>query len=248
MAAQRDLAALSAMQARDELLRGAFSAEDYVRACLDRIAEREPAVEAWAFIDSDFALLQARAADAHRKSGRPPGPLHGVPVGLKDIIDTRGMPTENGTAIDAGRRPLQDATLVQKLRESGAIVLGKTVTTELAVFAPGKTRNPHDPKRTPRGLIVRLRCSGSHEHGPARYWDPNQWIGDPPRLVCGVVGFKPTRGLISPRRHRCVPTFSTRSGFSRTIEDARSWWTPWPGTIRRTPGRSCSPGPISSPG
>lgn len=219
--AKPDLSALSALRAREELLRGAFSAEDLTRACLDQIAAREPEIGAWAFVDEAFALLQARAADAHRKSGRPTGPLHGIPVGLKDIIDTRGMPTENGTAIDAGRRPLEDATVVQKLREAGAVILGKTVTTELAVYAPGKTRNPHDSNRTPGGSSSGSAAAVAANMVPLALGTQMNGSVIRPASFCGVVGFKPTRGMIS-RRGVLVqsPFLDTVGTFSRTIEDA----------------------------
>ena len=97
---------------------------------------------------------QAKALDAWRASGRPIGPLHGLPVALKDIIDTKGIPTENGTAIDAGRVPDRDAAVVQRLKAAGAVILGKTVTTELAFLTPAGTRNPHDPARHARRLVV----------------------------------------------------------------------------------------------
>ena len=110
MATRRtDLADLSALQARDEIARGAVKAVELAEACLARIAEREPDVQAWAHLDPDYAMRQAEAADRFRGTGRPTGPLHGVPVGLKDIIDTRDLPTENGTVFDKGRRPFEDA-------------------------------------------------------------------------------------------------------------------------------------------
>ncbi len=108
-------------------------------------------MQAWAFLDPELARAQARRCDEIRRAGRPQGPLHGIPVGVKDIIDTRDMPTENGTVLHAGRRPTRDAAVVERLRAAGAVILGKTVTTELAVYHPGKTRNPHDPERTPGG-------------------------------------------------------------------------------------------------
>src|SRR5918995_4688630 len=142
---------LSAVAAAQQIREGKIGAEELIRACLARIEAREAEVRAWAFIDPEHALRQARTADEHRKRGRPLGPLHGVPVGVKDIVDTADMPTENGTVLHAGRRPRADATLVSLLRAAGAIILGKTVTTELAVYTPGKTRNPHDLEHTPGG-------------------------------------------------------------------------------------------------
>jgi Asp-tRNA(Asn)/Glu-tRNA(Gln) amidotransferase A subunit family amidase len=123
------LAQLGAADLAAGIARGEHTSEDVVHALLARIDEVEPKVQAWAFLDPAFALKQAREADRYRQSGRPIGPLHGVPVGVKDIVDVRGMPAENGTVLDAGRRPRQDAALIALLRQAGAIVLGKTVTT-----------------------------------------------------------------------------------------------------------------------
>ena len=130
---------------------GECSAEELTQSCLDRIAEREEAVGAWIYLDPELALAQARALDAKKKAGDPLGTLHGLPVGLKDIFDTADMPTECGSAYYEGRRPIEDSTTAALLRRAGAVILGKTVTTEWALSAPGKTANPHDPSRTPGG-------------------------------------------------------------------------------------------------
>ncbi len=126
---------------------GRTSCEAVVRACLDRITEREATVGAWAHIDPAAALEAARAFDRGGKRG----PLAGVPFGVKDIIDTFDMPTEWGTPIHKGRQPERDAACVALTRKAGGVLLGKTVTTEFANLHPGKTRTPHDPTRTPAG-------------------------------------------------------------------------------------------------
>lgn len=215
------LANLTALQVRDEIARGAFKAVEVVEACMARIEEREPAVRAWEHLDRDYAMRQAEAADRYRATGRATGPLHGVPIGLKDIVDTRDLPTENGTVFDKGRRPIDDATVVDRLREAGAVILGKTVTTELAAFTPGKTRNPHDTSRTPGG------SSSGSAAAVAAYMTPltigTQTNGSVirPASYCGVVGFKPTRGLISRRGVLSQsPALDQVGTFSRTIEDA----------------------------
>src|SRR3970282_983390 len=97
------------------------------------------------------ALTQARARAQDRREGRPTGPLHGVPVAIKDIFDTEDMPTEDGSVLHAGRTPAHDATVVAMLRAAGAVIMGKTVTTEFATYSPGKTRNPHNAEHTPGG-------------------------------------------------------------------------------------------------
>src|ERR1039458_1131004 len=146
-----DLSLLGAAEAARALAEGRISSEELVQACLARIKTDEERVQAWAFLDPEHALRQAREADARRREGKALGPLHGIPVGVKDIIDTGDMPTEDGTVLHAGRTPSEDATLVSMLRAAGAIIMGKTVTTELATYSPGKTRNPHNPEHTPGG-------------------------------------------------------------------------------------------------
>src|SRR5919204_6648557 len=115
---------------------GAVSAQEVMTACLDRVREVDGRIQAWAFLDPDHALAQARAADEFRLSGQPIGPLHGVPVGIKDIMDTADMPTENGSPMYAGRTPSRDAAVVASLRGAGAVLLGKKVTTQFATRTP----------------------------------------------------------------------------------------------------------------
>jgi Asp-tRNA(Asn)/Glu-tRNA(Gln) amidotransferase A subunit family amidase len=120
-----------------------------------------------------------------------------VPVGLKDIIDTKDMPTENGTVLCTGRRPTQDATVVSRLRAAGAVILGKTVTTELAVVHPGKTRHPQDPARTPGGSSSGSAAAVADRMCPLALGTQTNGSVIRPASFCGVVGFKPTHGLIS---------------------------------------------------
>src|SRR5215469_8661017 len=146
-----DVTTLTATEAAAEIARGALSAEEYTRACLDRIAEVDGDIKAFAHLDREHALAQARALDERRAQRHSIGPLHGIPVAVKDIIDTADYPTELGSPIGSGRRPRQDATVVAKLRAAGAVIIGKSVTTEFAYYHPGPTRNPHDHARTPGG-------------------------------------------------------------------------------------------------
>ena len=176
---EESLTALSATKAAAEIARGAISSEEYTRACLDRIAALEPKVQAFAHLDAEQALTQARERDEWRKSGRPIGPLHGVPVGIKDIIDTSDYPTECGSPALSGRRPRNDATVVARLRAAGAVIIGKTVTTEFAYFNPGKTRNPHDPERTPGGSSSGSAAAVAARDGSARAGQSNQWVDHP---------------------------------------------------------------------
>lgn len=200
---------------------GAYSAEEVTEACLARIAEVDPKIEAWAFIDPEAAKREARLADLHRRSGRTIGPLHGLPVGVKDIIDVKGMPTENGTVLDAGRRPSKDAVLVSFLRAAGAVILGKTVTTELAYFAPSKTRNPHDPDRTPGGSSSGSAAAVASAMAPLAIGTQTNGSMIRPAAFCGVVGFKPTRGLI-PRTGVLTHAqhLDTVGVFARSVADA----------------------------
>src|SRR5438874_2072557 len=144
-------AQLTASEAAQRINRGVLSSEELVQSCLEGIRALEPTVQAWQFLDEQHALAQARTADERRRSGEPVGALNGIPVGVKDIMDTADMPTENGTLLHKGRTPRADAAVVAKLRAAGAVIMGKTVTTECAYFTPGKTRNPHNPEHTPGG-------------------------------------------------------------------------------------------------
>jgi Asp-tRNA(Asn)/Glu-tRNA(Gln) amidotransferase A subunit family amidase len=192
-----------------------------VQACLDRIAEREETVLAWQHLDPDYALEQARARDEWRAHGRSTGPLHGVPVGIKDIIDTEDMPTENGTPAHAGRTPDEDATLVTALRDAGAVIMGKTVTTELAVFHPNKTRNPHNPEHTPGGSSSGSAAAVADFMIPLAIGTQTGGSVIRPASYCGVVGFKPTFGLISRKGVlNQSESLDTIGVFGRTVEDA----------------------------
>jgi Asp-tRNA(Asn)/Glu-tRNA(Gln) amidotransferase A subunit family amidase len=216
-----ELFQLAAVDLRDRLVRGEIKAVDVVAACLRRIEATEPKVGAWTFLDRDLAMRQAEALDTLRGTGRPRGALHGLPVGLKDIIDTADMPTENGTAIDAGRRPGRDATIVRRLRAAGAIVMGKTVTTELAYFSPGKTRNPHDPERTPGGSSSGSAAAVAAGMVPLAIGTQTFGSVIRPASFCGIVGFKPTHGLIPRTGVRLLsPPLDTVGAFARTVGDA----------------------------
>src|SRR5690606_1966810 len=145
------LTSLTATEAHREITRGALSSEEYVTACLDQIEALDGDIRAFVHIDRAHALKQARELDEWRRDGRPTGPLHGIPVAIKDIFDTRDYPTECGSPLLAGRRPRQDSTVVAKLRAAGAGIIGKAVTTDCAYYHPGPTRNPHNLEHTPGG-------------------------------------------------------------------------------------------------
>jgi Asp-tRNA(Asn)/Glu-tRNA(Gln) amidotransferase A subunit family amidase len=211
---------LSASEAARAVASGALSAVQLVEACLARIREVEPSVQAWAFLDEQHALAQARARDADRAEGRATGPLHGVPVGIKDIIDTTDMPTEDGTVLHAGRRPDRDAAVVAQLRTAGAVILGKTVTTECATYAPGKTRNPHDPTRTPGGSSSGSAAAVAAGMVSLAIGTQSNASIIRPASFCGVYGFKPTHGLIS--RHGILKlsrALDCVGVFARSLDD-----------------------------
>lgn len=211
---------LSAVALRDRLATGALRAVDLVEACLARIAELEPTVQAWAWLDGDHAMEQARRLDQLRQSGRTIGPLHGLPVGLKDVIDTKGIPTENGTPIDAGRVPLEDAWIVARLRAAGAIIMGKTVTTEVAYLHPNQTRNPHNPDHTPGGSSQGSAAAVAAGMVPLTIGTQTGGSVIRPASFCGIVGLKPSFGLI-PRTGVLIqsPFLDTLGVFARSVED-----------------------------
>ena len=192
----RNLLALGAVALRERLASGALDALALVEACIARIEAREPDVGAWACFDPEFARHQARAMDGLRRSGRPIGALHGLPIALKDIIDTARMPTENGCKLDAGRVPSKDAWIVQRLKSAGAIILGKTVTTELAFMHPGKTRNPHNLGHTPGGSSSGSAAAVADGMVPLAIGTQTGGSVIRPASFCGVTGFKPTFGAI----------------------------------------------------
>ncbi|HIO84656.1 MAG TPA: amidase [Deltaproteobacteria bacterium] len=187
---------ISATQAVDKIRKGEITSEELVQDCLDKIEQIDGETEAWAYLNPDYALEQARRLDIIRQAGDPMGPLHGIPVGIKDIIDTAHVPTELGTPIHSGRIPFRDAWVVSRLRQAGAVIMGKTVTTELATYAPGKTKNPHDPNRTPGGSSSGSAAAVASNMVPAALGSQTNGSIIRPAAFCGVFGFKPSFGMI----------------------------------------------------
>ena len=211
---------MSAAQAAVAIQSGEATSEELVQACLDHINTIEDSIGAWVHLDPEYALQQARDADLHRRSGMAVGPLHGIPVGVKDIFDTKDMPTEDGTVLHAGRTPAYDATAVGLLREAGAVILGKTVTTELAVYAPGKTRNPRDPARTPGGSSSGSAAAVAAQMVPLAIGTQTNGSVIRPASYCGVYGYKPSHGLISRYRILQQSRALDQVGmFGRSVED-----------------------------
>ncbi len=176
---------------------GETTCVEVLRSCLDRIDEKEHAVRAWVLVDRDGAALQAQALDAELRAGRDRGPLHGIPIGVKDIIDVKGLPTGCGCPRGTGQLALGDATIVSRLRDAGAVILGKTVTTAYAWIDPPVTHNPWNLDRTPggssSGSAAAVACGmclgaiGTQTGGSITR----------PSAFCGVAGMKPTFGHVS---------------------------------------------------
>ena len=215
------LCALTLGDAATDIREGRITSSELVGDCLKRVAEVDADVQAWAYLDRDYAMRQAEAADEHRRSGKPTGPLHGVPVGIKDVFDTGDMPTEFGSPLWAGRTPRDDAIAVARLRSAGAVIMGKTVTTEYAYFHPGKTRNPHDPTRTPGGSSSGSAAAVASFMVPGAIGTQTNGSVIRPAAFCGVVGFKPSHGLI-PRSGALLlsRTLDHVGVFTRSVEDA----------------------------
>ncbi len=212
---------LSLAQAALEVREGRLSAVELAQACLERVAAVDAEVQAWTFLDPQHVLAQAERADDWRRHGKPLAPLHGVPVGIKDIFDTSDMPTEFGSPIHAGRTPRRDAACVARLRAAGAVIMGKTVTTEFAYFHPGKTRNPHDPERTPGGSSSGSAAAVAAAMVPGAIGSQTNGSVIRPASFCGVVGFKPSHGLIPRSGALLLSRALDHVGvFGRTIEDA----------------------------
>lgn len=199
---------------------GEITSEELVRDCIEHISGIEDTVGAWAHFDPEYSLQQAREADRFRQTGHVVGPLHGVPVGVKDIFNTRDMPTEYGCSLHAGHQPDHDAPVIEYLRAAGAIIMGKTVTTEMAVYSPGKTRNPHDPNRTPGGSSSGSAAAVAAGMVPVAVGTQTNGSVIRPASYCGVYGFKPSFGLISRtgvlRQSQPLDQIGV---FARTLED-----------------------------
>ena len=192
-----EVSSLSAYELSLKLKSGEISSIDLCKSYIDRIKKFEKDVKAWQFFDEKLLLEKAEEADDYRKSGKPLGPLHGMPIAIKDIIGTYDMPTECGTVFRKKKSSSQDSEIVNLLKNAGAIVMGKTVTCELAYIHPSKTRNPHDYSRTPGG-------SSSGSAAVVASYMSHLSIGSQtggsvirPASYCGVVGYKPSYGLIS---------------------------------------------------
>ena len=187
---------------------------------IDRINKFEKDVKAWAHFDKKLLLEKAAEADEHRNLGKPLGPLHGIPVAVKDIVGTLDMPTECGTSIRKGKSYSQNAEIVDLLISAGAIVMGKTATSELAFLGPPKTTNPHDYSRTPGGSSSGSAAAVASFMAPLAIGSQTGGSVIRPASYCGVVGYKPSYGLIS--RNGVLKTSEKLDHigvFGRSVED-----------------------------
>jgi Asp-tRNA(Asn)/Glu-tRNA(Gln) amidotransferase A subunit family amidase len=211
----RPLESLGAVEAVRLLARREITAQALVAACLDRIAAHDLELQAWECLKPEQAMACARAADAD-----PRPPLYGLPIGVKDIIDTVDLPTMCGSPVYRDRRPTRDAACVAALRSAGAVILGKTVTTEFAVYTPGRTRNPRRLTHTPGGSSSGSAAAVAAQMVPAALGTQTAGSVIRPAAFCGVFGFKPSFGRLSMTGiHPLAPSLDTLGVFARAIED-----------------------------
>ena len=211
-----DPLSLSVRDAAQEIASGRLTAEALASACLDRIAAREAVVGAWHYLDRDAALAAARQRDAEP----PRGPLHGMPIAVKDLIDTADMPTGYGSPIYEGHRPAADAACVALARAAGAVALGKTVTTEFACFTAGKTANPHNPAHTPGGSSSGSAAAVADGMVPLAFGSQTAGSTIRPAAYCGCIGYKPSFGIIQRAGVKALAdSLDTIGVMARTVDD-----------------------------
>jgi Asp-tRNA(Asn)/Glu-tRNA(Gln) amidotransferase A subunit family amidase len=217
MIATDKLNAMSATDLATSIAAGKVQSEALVAACLERIRAREPEVNAWAYLGAQIALKQARERDRQAPRSR----LHGIPVGVKDVIDTVDMPTEYGSPIYKGHRPASDAACVAQLRELGGVVLGKTVSTEFATRHPGKTRNPRNLQHTPGGSSSGSAAAVADFMVPLAFGTQTSSSIIRPAAYCGTIGYKPSFNLLNRAGLKFLSeSLDTLGVLARTVPDA----------------------------
>jgi Asp-tRNA(Asn)/Glu-tRNA(Gln) amidotransferase A subunit family amidase len=211
---------MGAVESAQAIAAGRLTAESQIESFLERNDEREPEVGAWIHLDPDAARTEARARDGAARAG----PLHGVPAGMKDIIDTADMPTGYGSPIYDGYRPGADAACIALLRASGMVLLGKTVSTEFAVRHPGKTRNPHNPAHTPGGSSSGSAAAVADFMVPVSAGTQTAGSVIRPAAYCGIVGYKPTHGTIPRAGVKLLSeSLDTVGTYGRSVADAAAF-------------------------
>ena len=215
-----DIFSLSTNELVAKMREGQISSVEVCKAYIERINKFEKDVKAWNFLDKKILLEKAEEADEYRKSGKPLGPLHGLPIAVKDIFGTYDMPTECGTVFRKKMSASQDSEVVNLIKNAGAIIMGKTVTAELAYIHPGKTTNPHDYSRTPGGSSSGSAAVIASQMAPLSVGSQTGGSIIRPASYCGVVGYKPSYGLIS--RSGALKTsekLDTIGVFGKSVED-----------------------------
>jgi Asp-tRNA(Asn)/Glu-tRNA(Gln) amidotransferase A subunit family amidase len=213
---ESELNHLGAVEAAGKLARREITAQALLSGCIARIRERDSAVHAFTHVDFDAAMARARALDARPSDGL----LHGLPLGVKDVFDTVDMPTSYGSPIYAGHRPASDAASVALARAAGAVVVGKTVTTEFATFHPGPTCNPHDLSCTPGGSSSGSAAAVADFMVPLAFGTQTAGSIVRPAAYCGVIGYKPTFGTVSRVGVKMISdTLDTIGAFARSVPD-----------------------------
>jgi amidase len=211
---------LDAVDALCAIAAGRLSAERLTQACLDRIAKRDQVVHAFVYVDPDRALAEARTLDRAAAGREMMGTLHGLPFGVKDIIDTHDMPTSCGSPIHSGHRPSADAACVALARDAGAVMLGKTVTTEFALRHPGPTANPRNPVHTPGGSSSGSAAAVADCMVPVAFGTQTGGSIIRPASYCGVIGYKPSYNTINPTGVKPLAgSFDTVGLFARSVDD-----------------------------
>lgn len=227
-----ELHKLTATDAAAKIAAREISSEELMRGCLDFIASREDAVGAWHVLDPDFAIAEARRADA----SAPLSPLHGVPFGVKDVIDTADLPTEYGSEIYQGHQPDSDAPCVAMMRSAGAVLMGKTVSTEFATFQPGKTRNPHNTAHTPGGSSSGSAAAVGAEMIPLAFGTQTAGSLIRPAAFCGAHAFKPTHGTVNlAGMFELAPRLDTLGYMGRSVNDVAAFYDVVRGAESSTP-------------
>ena len=217
-----DIFSLPVKDIASQIKEAKITSVELCKKYIERINKFEKDIKAWAHFDKKLLIEKAEAADEYRKSGKPLGPLHGIPVALKDIIGTYDMPTECGTVLrkGKGKTKSQDAEIVDLLKSAGAIIMGKTATSELAFLGPPPTRNPHDYNRTPGGSSSGSAAVVASHMAPLSIGSQTGGSVIRPASYCGVVGYKPSYGLISRNGVlRTSYSLDHMGVFGKTVED-----------------------------
>jgi Asp-tRNA(Asn)/Glu-tRNA(Gln) amidotransferase A subunit family amidase len=217
----KPLHTLSLTEAAEGIKNRRFTSEAYTKALLERIVSLDEGIRAWAWLEPAEALKAARLSDDTLRSDGAPGSLQGIPLGVKDIYPTAGVPTEMGSPAFAGHVPTRSARVIELLEAQGAFVLGKTVTTECAFLFPGKTRNPWNPLHTPGGSSSGSAAAVAAGFVPAALGTQTNGSVIRPAAFCGVVGFKPTQGMIPIEGALTFSHTLDQAGIlTRSVEDA----------------------------